>query len=580
MYHFGNTTLRNLGLAPLISSILLTSTYAYSQSTEATAPQPAQEQSMDIQAIQVEAEAPAVVITPLTPEQKFAAALEGIFTQDSEESEELVEFYNFSNFAPIWAVEDTAVRNKNLLQLITAVEQAPDHGLPLAKYNIAEVERLWLLSDSIENRAALEAAATKLYVEYARDISSGVLNPRSINKEMNAVKQIPTISELLTSVSMTDDRQTMYSNLGPRSDEYLRMLELKKEMEALLSGGGWGEQVPSGRTLRPGQEAERVAILRDRLNRRGYDVTNMGSNVYDEELAEVVKTFQADFGLNADGLVGPQTLAAINAEPDGRLRQVLVNLERIRWMNHDLGDRHIYVNIPDFMASVVDNGEPTHTFRVVVGKRKHQTAEFSDMMTHMVVNPTWHVPSSIASKEYYPQLLADPTTLARQNIRMLYRGTGEVIDSTRVDYTQYSSGNFPFVLQQRPGRGNALGRVKFMFPNKYNIYLHDTPSKSLFSRDARAYSHGCIRVQNPFDLAYKLLDPQEVDAQTAFHSVLDTGRETKIELNTPIPVHIVYRTAWVDNLGEVQFRHDVYGRDDLVFNALIDAGVTLRDIDG
>lgn len=509
----------------------------------------------------------------LTDTQIFALALQESFSNLGEDGAEFATFYASRDYAPIW-VDGSS---QKITSLIAAMETAPDHGLPLARYNVAALQSRAITP---EDNAALEFAAATSYAMFAKDLNAGMLDPKSIDKEMNATRFVPEIADVLRDAATSTDLAALYDTLYPQSTEYSELMDLKRELETLVNTQGWGAQVPSGRTLRPGNDDERIPALRVRLDSRGYDLLDLDSTSYDEALVEVVKQFQTDLGLNADGLAGPQTLAAINTQPNGRLRQVIVNLERARWMNYDLGDRHIYVNIPDFQASVMDFGERTLSFRVVVGQNRHQTAEFSDTMTHLIANPTWHVPSSIASKEYFPQLLNDPTVLARSNIRMLYRGTGQVIDSTMVDYSQYSSSNFPFVLQQRPGSGNALGRVKFMFPNKYNIYLHDTPSKSLFARDARAYSHGCIRVQTPMEFAYELLAPQEVDPQLAFHAALDTGRETRIDLVTPVPVHIVYRTVWIDADGTPQYRHDVYGRDDLVMNQLMNAGVTLAGAEG
>ena len=509
----------------------------------------------------------------MTDAQKFALAMQEGFSNLGEAGAEFAAFYASRDYAPIWADGSS----QKIAALVSALETAPDHGLPMARYHVAALDAQ---ASTPEAMAALEVAAATSYATFAKDLTAGMLDPKAIDKEMNATRYVPETADVLRDAAGATDLVAFYDTLYPQTDEYRGLMALKQELATLVTTEGWGPQVPDGRTLRPNYSDERILALRVRLDHRGYDVLDMDSDVYDEALVEVVKQFQTDFGLNADGLAGPQTLAAINTQPNGRLRQVIVNLERARWMNYDLGARHIIVNIPDFHASLMDNGASTRTFRVVVGQNRHQTAEFSDQMTHMIANPTWHVPSSIASKEYYPQLLSDPTVLARSNIRMLYRGTGQVIDSTMVDYTQYSSSNFPFVLQQRPGSGNALGKVKFMFPNKYNIYLHDTPSKSLFARDARAYSHGCIRVQDPFDLAYDLLAPQEADPQAAFQAALNTGQETRIDLVTPIPVHIVYRTVWIDADGTPQYRHDVYGRDELVMNQLMSAGVTLVGVEG
>lgn len=517
-----------------------------------------------------------VLPEPLTPADIFAGGLEQGFAALGEEGAAFMSFYVANGYAPIWADGNP----RTMLALVTALEQAPVHGLPSARYNIAALEELWVNADTPEALAALEVAAAISYATFATDLTAGMLDPKSIDKEMNATRYVPETGDVLNDVASAANVVEHYRGLGPKSEEYAQMLDLKREMETLISSNGWGPQVPNGRTLRAGQSDSRVAALRVRLSRRGYDVPDLASTIYDDALIEVIKQFQTDFGLNSDGAAGPQTLASINAQPNGRLQQVIVNLERMRWLNYDLGDRHIYVNIPDYQASVMDFGQPTLSFRVVVGKNRHQTAEFNDTMTHMIANPTWHVPKSITRAEYYPQLLADPTTLVRSNIRMIYSGTGQEVDSTLIDYSSYSSSDFPFVLQQRPGRGNALGRVKFMFPNKYNIYLHDTPSRSLFNRDARAFSHGCVRVQKPMELAYELMSFQETDPKATFDAILATRQETRIDLDTALPVHLVYRTAWVDHEGQAQFRHDIYGRDTLVMNALRNAGVTLVGVEG
>jgi murein L,D-transpeptidase YcbB/YkuD len=223
-----------------------------------------------------------------------------------------------------------------------------------------------------------------------------------------------------------------------------------------------------------------------------------------------------------------------------------------------------------------DNGKASFTSRVVVGvTRKDQTPEFYDEMTHMVINPTWHVPASIAGKEYLPILREDPGFLRRQNMKM-FNEDGAQVNPASLDFTAYSEKNFPYNIKQQPDPGNALGRVKFMFPNRFNIYLHDTPAKSLFSKDLRTFSHGCIRVQKPFEFAYKLLQRQTSDPQGFFKRYLDTGKETYVNLKQSIPVYVTYSTAFVDEDGEVSYRADVYGRDRTVFNALTKAGVAMQ----
>lgn len=509
-----------------------------------------------------------------TAEQNLATALEALL---SGADSDIASFYAVRDYQPVWSGDA-----KNILALVTAIEQAPDHGMSVSRYNLADLEALWAAGDAPEQLAALEIQAAKSFVKFAKELKAGILDPRRVSNpyadedhdEMYATRHVPKTGELLTNVASATDMSAFYKTLQPSAPEYVQMLKLKQELEALISSNGWGAIVPKGETLRLGNSGTRVVALRERLDHRGYDVNDLPSTNYDEALMEVVKLFQTDYGLNADGAVGPQTLASINAQPYGRLKQVIVNLERMRWMNYDLGDRHVYVNIPDYRASIIDGDNPSLSFRVVVGKRKFQTTEFSDVMTHLVINPSWNVPYSIASEEYLPKLRSDPTVLLRENISMMISGTKQIVDSTRLDYSYFTENNFPFFLKQRPGPNNALGRVKFMFPNKFNIYMHDTPARSLFSKDARAFSHGCVRVQKPLKFAYALLSLQTDNPEALFNDTLTSGKETQINLAKPVPVHIVYRTAWVDRDGEAQFRQDVYGRDELVMNALINAGVT------
>jgi murein L,D-transpeptidase YcbB/YkuD len=254
-------------------------------------------------------------------------------------------------------------------------------------------------------------------------------------------------------------------------------------------------------------------------------------------------------------------------------------MERERWINRDLGDRHVLVNLTDFKARIIDHGKVYFETRAVIGKNleTHRTPEFSDVMEHMVINPTWNVPRSIAVKEYLPALKRNPYSNGHLN---LIDARGQVVDRGAVDFAAFTEKNFPFDMKQPPSARNALGLVKFMFPNANNIYLHDTPAKSLFSRDVRAFSHGCIRLNDPFDFAHALLAWQSDDPKGLFKSHLNTGRETQVDLVAPLPVHLIYRTAVGQPKGHVTYRRDVYGRDATIWNALARQGVELTGVQG
>jgi len=268
-----------------------------------------------------------------------------------------------------------------------------------------------------------------------------------------------------------------------------------------------------------------------------------------------------------------RTIAALNIDADQRWRSVVVAMERLRWMGHvPLGARHIWVNLPEFMARVVDDGKVTFKTRVVIGKvgEVTESPEFSDLMEYMVINPSWSVPRSIVIREYLPKMRLNSN--AESQLQVIDRN-GRIVPRSAINFAAYTDRTFPFALRQAPSDDNALGLVKFMFPNIHNIYLHDTPSKSLFENEIRAFSHGCIRVGAPFDLAYVLLTPQSDDPEGLFKSYLRGGRESAVNLVTPVPVHLVYFTAWPNEQDRMNYAADIYGRDAVIFEALATAGV-------
>jgi murein L,D-transpeptidase YcbB/YkuD len=365
--------------------------------------------------------------------------------------------------------------------------------------------------------------------------------------------------------------------LAPKAPEYARLMKEKLALEAALRTG-WGAEVAAEK-LQPGDAGTDVVALRDRLVALGY-LGRSATQAYDKTIQVAVQRFQLDHGLLADGVAGSGTLAEINVGPQARLQSVIVAMERLRWMGDaPRGARHIWVNQPDFTAQIIDDGKVVFQTRAVIGKNvaDQRSPEFSDMMEHMVVNPSWGVPRSIIVKEYLPLLQQNPNAVSHLQV---IDGSGRVVPRGAVNFAAYSARSFPFGLRQPPSDGNALGKVKFMFPNPYNIYLHDTPAKELFGNEVRAYSHGCIRLADPFDFAYALLSRQVDDPKAEFASHLATDRETVVKLVDPVPVHLVYFTAWPTAKGQMTYRRDVYGRDGRIFDALTEAGVVLGGVQG
>ena len=488
---------------------------------------------------------------------------------------DIAAFYKSNGYSAIWT--GNGHRDKQRRQaFLTAIENAELHGLPADRY---APELLGINLRSVRSERDLgriEVEMSRAFLKYARDVQTGIVNPRRIDEGL--VREVPyrNRQSILDAFSKSSAKGFI-KNLPPKSPEYARLMKAKVQFERLIGKGGWGPEVNS-RKLERGATGGAVIQLRDRLVRMGY-LRRTASATYDDAMVEAVASFQRDHGLATDGVAGPSTLGQININPAKRLSQIIVSMERERWLNMPRGKRHIWVNITDFHARVVDDGKVTFRTRSVVGKDIHdrRTPEFSDVMEHMVINPTWYVPRSIATKEYLPLLQQNPNAVGNLN---LVDASGRVVPRAGLDFTQYDERTFPFDMREPPNQGNALGLVKFMFPNRHNIYLHDTPAKSLFGREKRDFSHGCIRLNDPFDFAYHLLAKQERDPEGFFKAHLNSGKESYVYLKEQVPVHIVYRTAFTEAKGNIQFRGDVYGRDAKIWQALADAGVALRAVQG
>lgn len=483
--------------------------------------------------------------------------------------------YRDEKYAPIWTADTDGARDRRRA-LIDALENAHLHGLPdmsaTAEALVSQMEGV----QSVRDLGNVEVALSRAFVEYADSLQSGLLEPKSVAKGIERDAPRRKKQDYLTGL-LNADADAYFLSLAPTHWEYRALMKEKLRLEGILADGGWGSTVPVAK-LEDGDTGDSVIALRNRLVRMGY-MRPSASRTYDRALRAAVIDFQSDHGLEQDGVAGEGTIGEINVPVSERLKSVIVAMERERWMNLPRGERHILVNQTDFTAKVIDHGHVTFVTRSVIGKNTsdRRSPEFSDEMEHMVINPSWYVPRSIITKEYLPKLQANPNAVSYLEIT---DSRGRVVNRGAVDFSQYTSRSFPFAMRQPPSTRNALGLVKFMFPNKHNIYLHDTPEKHLFSREVRAYSHGCIRLAKPFDFAYAILAKQEENPKRFFHSVLDSGKETKVDLDVHIPVHIIYRTAFTEPGGRVQFRRDIYQRDEKIWNALQERGVALPTVQG
>ncbi len=504
--------------------------------------------------------------------QTLPSAFAQALAAASGDNEVVAGFYRDRSYQSLWTGMQDAPRREALLQ---AFDAATDHGLPVTRYDATALRAAFGAAQTEGDLGRLEVAMSLAYLAFARDISSGALEPGKIDDGIK--REIPRPDPALV-LSQADGAEFggYLDSLPPSAPEYARLMAEKFALEGLIAAGGYGPIVAAAE-VKASAPAAAIVGLRDRLITLGY-LDHSYTQTYDADIQAAVQRFQLNNGITPDGLANKTTVEVMNVSAEDRLKSVVVAMERLRWMGGEpLGARHIWVNQPDFTVKVFDDGAVSFESKVVVGKvgTDTESPEFSDMMEFMVINPTWSVPRSIVVKEYLPQFQKNP--LAQGQLQLLDT-SGHVVDRTLVDFSTYTPNNFPFALRQPPEDGNALGKVKFMFPNKYNIYLHDTPSKGLFAREVRAFSHGCIRVGAPFDLAYFLLSRQSKDPQGLFKSYLVTGRESTLNFDAPIPVHLVYFTAWPNDQGQIGYRRDIYGRDAKLFAALKNTGVVLPGV--
>jgi murein L,D-transpeptidase YcbB/YkuD len=445
---------------------------------------------------------------------------------------------------------------------------AEDDGLNPADYPI---DTLIDLRDGLADHDPVSAARAELYfsaffVAYASDLKTGRVIPQKVDPRLFRSRK--TVDPLRILADMNRYRApTQYLNVfEPKNPQYQALKKLLREYRGLEEKGGWGT-IPPGENLKPGMTSPRVAEVRRLLAATGdYEWRSPGDpDFYDEQLAIGVKRFQARHGLEAKGLIGKQTIIAMNIPVAERVRQIMLNMERWRWLPEDLGDYYFLVNIAAFELQRIEANTIIDRMATVVGAPATQTPEFSDELEYVEFNPTWTVPYSIATKEMLPRLRRNPYAYAADF--EVFVG-GKLASWGAIDWSAYGPGNFPFTFRQKPGPKNALGKVKFMMPNRHNIYLHDSPAKDKFLHTARAFSHGCIRLSRPVALAYALAPDLAGWSKAKMDAVWAGGKTTRARLTHHIPVHLIYGTAFKGDAGMIEFRPDVYGRDRKLYNAL------------
>lgn len=480
-------------------------------------------------------------------------------------------FYKGRNYQPAW------IQDGHLMQadtLIRAIEEAYDDGLTPDYYHLGLIKSLAARAEKLFDpihMADLDILLTDAFLTLSCHLSGGCVNPVTIESEWFAKRRDVDVSSVLEQALKKKQVRKALMGLRPEQGSYARLRQALARYRELSSKGEW-PRVTAGPSLKKNLTSDRVVELRKRLAASGDLETNEAKtgNLFDEKLERAVIYFQKRHGLEADGIVGLITLNALNVPLKQRIRQMELNMERLRWILGNLEQRSIVVNIADFKLHVVENGRSVLSMKVVVGKPYQSTPIFTANMTYLVINPSWNVPDSIARTEILEKIKHDPHYLAKQNIKVL-RGQGpyaEELDPETIDWNEITADSLIYKFLQEPGPLNPLGRIKFMFPNQFNVYLHDTPSKRLFSENVRTFSHGCTRIEKPIELGAYLLQNAPGWTRGKLLAAIKKGSEQNILIPHPLNVHFLYLTAWVDERGILQFRSDIYGRDKRLDEAL------------
>lgn len=488
----------------------------------------------------------------------------------------LMDFYVGRHFQPAWTGEDgnILIQAEDFLHVI---RDAPSEGLRPVDYHVNELESLRAQIEKGAGRfpdsmalTDFEITMTDALLLYATHLLHGRVEHHTVYPDDEVKARTLGLAEKFYGLLVTGGMKGIPSESVKAHHWYEDLQEKLREYRDIAEKGGW-PTIPVGPTLKRGSRDERVVLLRTRLSLTGdLEEESKGGrvDVFDHAVEEGVKRFQRRHGLKADGKVSKETLVMLNVPVEARIRQIALNLDRLRWLPDELGESHVLVNIADFRLDLFEKKHSVLSMKIIVGKKDQPSCMLSGKIAYLELNPFWKIPDSIAVKEILPQIKKNPEYLTEKKIKVLYdwNDMAKEIDPNTVDWSRVREHTFRFKLRQEPGGLNPLGRVKFIFPNECEIYLHDTPGRSLFGRDTRDFSHGCIRIEKPIDLAVYLLGKRENWTRKKVLAEIAKGKRQVIYLKEPFDVHIGYFTAWVDRQGILQFRKDVYRLDDVPFD--------------
>jgi murein L,D-transpeptidase YcbB/YkuD len=476
--------------------------------------------------------------------------------------------YKRHDFQRLWTKPDAVE------QLLHAVQGIDQDGLEPRDYHWPELQRLRAelasgAASGPELAVAFDLLLTDSLIRLSYHLLLGKVAPEALDAGWNLAKDLDALNPIamIEQAIEADAVARLLDDVRPKHVFYARLKAALAQYRAIQAAGGW-KPVPAGPPLKLGVRDPRVIALRQRLMVTG-DLRERSPDaaLFDGPLREAVTRFQRRHGLEADGAVGPATLEALNVPVDARIDQIRANLERARWVLHEIQGNFVVVDIAGFRVLYLRDGEVVWTARAQVGQPYRKTPTFKAVLTYLVLNPTWTVPPSILEQDILPAVKRDPTYLQKRNLRVIDR-QGQPVDARQLNWSRYRARNFPYLLRQEPGPRNALGRIKFMFPNRYAVYLHDTPNQALFDRPDRTFSSGCIRVERAFELAELLLNDPVRWSREALERAVASNVTRTVVLPRPVPVLLLYWTVDVSREGRIMFRKDVYERDRAVLAAL------------
>jgi murein L,D-transpeptidase YcbB/YkuD len=493
-------------------------------------------------------------------------------------SEALPLFYERRGYLPAWISEGKIKKETD--SLISAIDGAATEGLDPRDYHITGIRSIlkslrsrmkFEKAEKEKKLLELELLCTDAFLIYSTHLLRGKVNPRSIDSEWHANLREMDMVEFIEKTIMSGKIRKALQTLLPNNAGYKKLKSALRKYRSLRREGSW-PVIPEGQTLQLGDQGARITKLRERLIVTD-DLPMIEYNnpdYFDSAVYFAVTKFQARHGLDIDGKVGPVTLAALNVPVEIRIQQIKLNLERWRWLPEKLGEKYIIVNIANYELDYFEGDNLKLKMRAIVGKPYRRTPVFSDSVTYIVLNPYWHVPPSIAVSDILPAAKKNPNYLKENGFRV-FEGWGSdaiEIDASTINWAEMSKSNFKYRLRQDPGSRNALGRIKFMFPNEFNVYLHDTPSRDLFSKSMRDFSSGCIRIERPLELADILLRQNSSWDLERLQTAIQKDSEETLLLKEKMPIHILYWTTWAGEDGTINFRKDLYKRDDALISAL------------